>query len=957
MNTSTQDPSRTEIRLAQILDDYLAAIQRGAAFDRSALLAAHPDLAEDLKACLASLDFLRTASPADRLGSDLGEDGSASGLLGDFRILRELGRGGMGVVYEAHQNRLDRRVALKVVLAGRFAPADDLRRFRIEAEAAAQLDHPNIVPIYEVGEHAGLPYFSMKLLEGGSLADRLTTYRDNPRSAAALVATIARAIHHAHLRGILHRDLKPSNILLDEAGQPYVTDFGLAKRQGDGGDSTCTGAVLGSPPYMAPEQTSGKRAAITTATDVYGLGAVLYALLTGGPPFRADSAIETMEQVKTREPEPPRRLNPSVDRDLQAVCLKCLEKDPARRYASAEMLADDLERWQHGEPIEAIPPSAWYRARKFARRNRAALATMALISLVLIAGTAVSAWQAVRATNAERRATKQLSQIKEANAATTRALADSEEARTQAEAVSRFLVDAFQRPDPDQDGRELKVMGLLTSAAAKLDTEFTGSPKIKGDLLHALGRTLGNLNLPAEAVRIFQRALAIRRAALGPDHEDTLATQSSLGEAYLGAGRTAEALVIFQALRKIRESQLGPDHKDTLESQNNLAATWNQMGDPARAIPLLERTLEARKSILGPNHESTLATQNNLAAALSGAGRGTEAVALFRALVKVCEATLGPDHTKTLHSRNNLANALNRAGQFQEAIPLLQATLKVQGLRLGPDHPKTLVTRNNLAGAYWKAGRLDLSVPMFELVVRQSTAKLGPDHPDTLRAQGDLGVNLRDAGRTEDGLRHMEEALRRAQGRPELRAALGGIALQAAATYNARRQFNRSEPLYQEELAAARKSFGPNDPQTVARMSGLARNLLNQKKWSDAESVLRESLAVSEKTEPDSWFTFQNRWLLGMALVCQGKYANAEPLLVAGYEGMRAREATVSSGGPKGPIAAAKQLVQIYEKQGRWRDAASWRARLGLPDPDASMPNGVAAFTQLSKDGKERATP
>jgi serine/threonine-protein kinase len=271
--------------------------------------------------------------------------------IGEYELIDEIGRGGMGVVYRARHVIVGRTVALKMILSGDFATRSETRRFRSEAEAAANLDHPHIVPIHEVGEHAGRPYYTMRLLPGGSLARRIRNSRIDPRTSARLLATIARAMHHAHRRGFVHRDLKPANILFDESGQPHVTDFGLAKRLGHDGP-TDTGAPLGTPRYMAPEQAAG-RADITAAADLYSLGAILYELLTGRPPFRASTVMETLVLVTEREPEPPCRLNPLVPRDLEFICLKCIEKDPTRRYPSAAAMADDLDRYLLGEEIQA----------------------------------------------------------------------------------------------------------------------------------------------------------------------------------------------------------------------------------------------------------------------------------------------------------------------------------------------------------------------------------------------------------------------------------------------------------------------------------------------------------------------------------------------------------------------------------------------------------------------------
>jgi serine/threonine protein kinase len=272
--------------------------------------------------------------------------------FGDYVLEAELGRGGMGVVYRARQKSLNRTVAVKMVLSGALAGPEDRHRFRTEAEAAARLQHPNIVTVHDVGEIDGRCYYSMEYVAGRSLAQLLDDGPVSGRQAARYVETVARAIHHAHTQGILHRDLKPGNVLLDHADQPHVTDFGLAKRLGDTGH-TRTGDVLGTPRYMAPEQAAGQVKELGPATDIYALGAILYELVTGRPPFAADSVLETVRQVLDNEPAPPTLLNPHIDADLETIILKCLEKDPRARYGSAEALADDLRRYLDDEPIQA----------------------------------------------------------------------------------------------------------------------------------------------------------------------------------------------------------------------------------------------------------------------------------------------------------------------------------------------------------------------------------------------------------------------------------------------------------------------------------------------------------------------------------------------------------------------------------------------------------------------------
>jgi hypothetical protein len=301
----------------------------------------------------------------------------------DYEIQEEIARGGMGVVYRARQVSVNRTVALKMILSQQLASDDDVRRFQIEVEAAANLDHPNILPIYEIGEHDGQHYFSMKLIEGGNLGSRAAELVPQPRKGAALVAQLARAVHFAHQRGILHRDLKPANVLLDPDGTPYVTDFGLAKRIEEDSGLTRTGAVVGTPSYMSPEQARAEKQ-LTTASDVYALGAILYEFISGQPPFRARTAVDTILQVIEKEPEAPRTFNPRADRDLSAIALKCLQKAPEERYESAAALADDLGRWLNGEPTKARPLSLAGQAWRWLKRN--ATAAAGIVALGMAAG-------------------------------------------------------------------------------------------------------------------------------------------------------------------------------------------------------------------------------------------------------------------------------------------------------------------------------------------------------------------------------------------------------------------------------------------------------------------------------------------------------------------------------------------------------------------------------------------
>jgi serine/threonine protein kinase len=359
------DDNNRDARLAELLEGLTEAARRGERPQIDEIAAAHPDLAEELRALWG------TAMVAGAVAAQADDSSAATQALSfpptvagwqplslpndlpDFEIREELGRGGMGVVYRAWQKSLAREVAVKLILRGNLATADEVARFQAEATAAGRLRHPQIVPIYEVGSAGGNCYFAMQLVEGTTLADRLTAGPLAAREAAQLMLTVARAIHYAHGQGVIHRDLKPANILLDAAGEPHVTDFGLAKQLSATTNLTRSGSVLGTPAYMAPELASGDRGVVGPACDVYSLGTILYALLTGRPPFQGPSPVDTVLMLLQQDPLPPRLLNPRLDRDLEMIVLKCLQKPTELRYESADALADDLEAYLNDEPVAA----------------------------------------------------------------------------------------------------------------------------------------------------------------------------------------------------------------------------------------------------------------------------------------------------------------------------------------------------------------------------------------------------------------------------------------------------------------------------------------------------------------------------------------------------------------------------------------------------------------------------
>lgn len=351
----------SEQRLADVLAELTDAVCRGEPIDFDRTCERHPDLADDLRQLWGAVLVADTAAAAqEELVDPAGESSSGRWrsirlptTVGDYELVEEIGRGGMGVVFRARQISLDREVAVKMILRGRLASEADLQRFLAEASATARLEHPHIVPIYDVGDVEGRPFFSMKYIEGETLADRLRRGPLAQREAAALIADLARAIGFAHRQGILHRDLKPSNVLLSKDGSALISDFGLAKRVGTKVDLTRSGMLVGTPAYMSPEQAGGRRASVGPASDVYSLGCVLYAALTGRPPFVADSPMELVMLVIEQEPTAPRVLRPTLDRDLEMIVIRCLQKPADLRYATADALADDLEAYLADERVAA----------------------------------------------------------------------------------------------------------------------------------------------------------------------------------------------------------------------------------------------------------------------------------------------------------------------------------------------------------------------------------------------------------------------------------------------------------------------------------------------------------------------------------------------------------------------------------------------------------------------------
>lgn len=672
--------------------------------------------------------------------------------IGGYRIAGKLGEGGMGIVYEAEQTSPRRAVALKVMRSAVQLDEGNVRLFRRESEALARLRHRGIAAIYEAGTSArGEHFFAMELVRGVPLR---TYLRGGERQAPPpleerlrVFLSACEAVAYAHQNGVLHRDLKPSNILVTgpepaATGPPApavkVLDFGLARFLDDGGEATALtthGQLRGTLGYMSPEQVRGDHAHVGPRSDVYSLGVILYEVVTGRLPYEAHWARlpEAVRVIAEEPPVAPARAwearhgrGSRLDRDLETIILKALEKDPARRYTSATALADDVSRHLDRRPILARPPSAAYQLRKLVARHRAAAALLSLLFVVALGFAVTMAVQSRRLARERDAAARE---------------------RATAERVTAFMVQLFRISNPGEArGSTVTAREILDRGAERIAAELEDQPEVKARLLDTMAEVYRSLGLFGRSVDLRRQGLAVRRSALGPEHPDVGIAANFLADALRYEGRYAEAEPLFVESIALLRRALGPDHAEIARALNNYALLLYDRDQAAAAVPLHRESLAMRRKVLGDRSPEVANGLNNLGLALQASGATGEALPMFRESVDIRTRLLGADHLLTWNSRHNLAVALGEAGQDGEARSILEATLAARRRLLGETHPDLVTTLVSLGTALQRAGRLDDAQGRLEEAV--AMARRLPAHPRlgrALHALGELRIARADA--------------------------------------------------------------------------------------------------------------------------------------------------------------------------------------------------------------------
>ncbi len=839
--------------------------------------------------------------------------------LGAWRIESKLGEGGMGTVYLAARadQEYEQRTALKVFSAA--VHREDLRqRFRAERQILASLDHPGIARLLDGGTtEEGLPYLVMEHVAGLSIDRYCDERRLGIDERIDLILKVCAAVAHAHQNLVIHRDLKPSNILVTPAGEPRLLDFGIAKLVGPVSDATETAQRLMTPSFASPEQVAGRP--ITTASDVYALGVLLFRLLTGEPPYRFDPGrLGALEQA-VLEQEPPRPSLVVQDRlrtrklkgDLDNVVLMALAKDPRRRYASVELLMQDLRRYRQGLPVAARAATPGYRLRKLMARHRLAVGAGSVVAALIFILAVVSTVQAVHL---------------------ARQRDELQRERDKAVEVTRFLQEMFRSPDPQQArGETITAREILDRSATRVQTELADQPETKAALLNTMGTAYHNLGLDDRARPLLEQALKLRRQHLGSAHPDVAESLDALGDFHVSRGelnaaeaayreslalrrrsaakaapalaRTLNGLgsvlalaarydaaepLVREALR-IDRAHSGNEQGETAETLSTLGFLRESQGDLAAAEALYREALGIFRRVYGEAYPSTTNLLNTLGVLMVKQGRFDAAEAFYRESLAAARKVYGDEHLEIAMRLNNLAFLYTDRGDYARAeAPGREAVTLLRKL-LGSENPKLAIGLNNLAKILEGKGDLAAAQPLYEEAVRIERTTLGDKHPELARTLANLARLLSDRGDPKAG-----------------------------------------ESLIRQALAIQRKALGEAHSEFGISIVILGSLRLTQGDAPGAEPLIRQGYQVLRKAlSDDHWRTADTRSQLGECLAAQRQWAEAEPLLVAGYEGLvRAQGAS-----GRATVAALKRLVAFYQVRGNTVKVALYRSRLPAGQP------------------------
>jgi len=700
--------------------------------------------------------------------------------IGRYKLLQLIGEGGFGVVYMAEQEKpIHRWVALKIIKLG-MDTKQVIARFEAERQALAMMSHPNIAGVLDAGAtDTGRPYFVMELVKGVPITEYCDKNNLDTKQRLELFIDVCKAVQHAHQKGIIHRDIKPSNVMItlhDGRPVPKIIDFGIAKatqhRLTEKTLFTEYRQFIGTPEYMSPEQAEMSGLDVDTRSDIYSLGVLLYELLTGTTPFEAEklrsAAYDEIRRI-IREDEPPRpstrlstlgepltdiarhrnaqpsELRRIVRGDLDWVVMKALEKDRTRRYETANEFALDIGRHLGDEPVVAGPPSTVYRARKFIRRHRTAVASGLLVATAIMAGLVVS--------------TVMYFQAEQARQKESAAHAEAERQAMISKAVNEFLnKDLLASVDPDKaKSREITVTEILDNAAKKLEGKFTDAPSVEASIRYSLGTAYYGLGKYEAAEPHLERAIELYRGQFGAEHPDTLVTLVQLGWLYSMQGRRNEAEPLFIKALETRQRVLGEEHPDTLNSMANLGWLYSVQNRYKEAEPLLVRALETQQRELGEEHPDTTWSMHNLGAMYTTQGRYKEAEPLLAKSLEIYRRVLGEEKSQTLWTMGHLGNLYNNQGRYKEAEPLLVKTLEIRRRILGEEHPDTLWSMQGLGLLYRNQGRYKDVESLLVKALEGRQRVLGEENQDTFYSMGDLGDLYRTQGRYKEAEKKYRE--------------------------------------------------------------------------------------------------------------------------------------------------------------------------------------------------------